>query len=319
MLETFYQALPKHAQDRILTGKKVSEIRDTPDGVVVSCSDGTAYDGAFVIGADGAFSAVRECMRKLALDAKSPDVNEVNPFITTYQALWVRFPTASLPYCKPETATETHGSGIATQLFTGEETATVGVYRRLPKPTCKPLRYDEKDQAALVEEWGHLPLLKDGSFRLRDAFEARSGSGLVSLEEGVLPQWSWNGRVVLVGDAAHKFTPSTGSGLNYGIIDVVLLMNRLHDLTKRHDDDPQPWWHRSSLSEAFETYQQKRLTDVTAGCQQASGATAVATWTNMGLRLLDQYLLPNSMVQWLIGSRIASKARAIKPFAFEFE
>lgn len=320
LLQTLQCALPKHAQDKILTDKKVLEIRDAPNGVSVYCTDGTEIEGTFVIGADGAYSVVRECMRELALDSCSLDVNEAKPFTTTYQALWVRFPTAGLPSCcKPGTAIETHGSEIATQLFIGEGTATVGVYRRLPEPTRQPSRYDEKDEIALVKEWGHLPLLKERGFCLKEAFEARLGSGLVSLEEGVLPQWSWNGRVVLVGDAAHKFTPSTGSGLNYGIIDVVCLINEIHDLSKRHCEDSQPWWHQSSLSSAFETYQQKRLNEVTAGCQQASGATAMATWTNVVLRLLDQYVLPNSMVQRLIGSQIASKAKATKPLAFDFE
>ena len=320
LLQTLHCALPKHAQDKILTDKKLLEIRDAPNGVSVYCTDGTAFEGTFVVGADGPYSAVRESMRQLALDSCSLDVNDAEPFTTTYQALWVRFPTARLPSCcKPGTAIETHGSGIATQLFIGEETATVGVYRRLPEPTRRPLRYDEKDEIALMKEWGHLPLLKERGICLKDAFEARLGSGLVSLEEGVLPQWSWNGRVVLVGDAAHKFTPSRGSGLNYGIIDVVFLMNEIHDLSKRHCADSQPWWHQSSLSRAFKTYQQKRLNEVIAGCKQASGATAMATWTNVVLRLLDQYLLPNSVVQWLIGTRIASTVKATKPLGFDFE
>jgi 2-polyprenyl-6-methoxyphenol hydroxylase-like FAD-dependent oxidoreductase len=318
LLETLHRALPKHAQEKVLTGKKLSEIQATPNGVTVSCTDGTAYNGAFVIGADGAYSAVRKFMRELAMDAGS-DANEAEPFLTTYQALWIRFPVSRLPACKPGSATETHGSGIATQLFVGEDTATVGVYRRLPIPTKRPLRYDEKDQAALVEEWGHLPLLKNGAVSLKDAYEARTGSGLVGLEEGVLPHWSWDGRVVLVGDAAHKFTPSTGSGLNYGIIDAVFLMNELHALSRTDADDDQPPWQQSALSGAFQTYQEKRQEDVTAGCKQASGATAVATWTNVGLKLLDQYVLPNSMVQWLIGCSIASKARAAKPLRFDFE
>ena len=318
MLQTLYKALPNYAQDKILTNKKVSGIQGTPDGVIVSCTDGTAYDGTFVIGADGAYSIVRESMRQLALDADSPEVNEAEPFLTTYQALWVRFPTSSMPSCKPGRAVEAHGSGIATQLFSGEETATVGVYRRLPTPTRTPLRYSEKDEVALVREWGHLPLLKEGSVLLKDAYEVRLGSGLVSLEEGILPHWSWNGRVVLVGDAAHKFTPSTGSGLNYGIIDVVVLMNELHTLSQQHRTDPKPWWHQLPLSTAFQMYQQKRLEDVTDGCQQASGATAMATWANLGLKLVDQYLIPNSIIQRLLGFRIASQARKTKPLAFQF-
>ncbi|KAF5499209.1 FAD-dependent monooxygenase sdnN [Colletotrichum fructicola] len=227
LLNTLYEALPEDAQSRIFTSKTITGIHNSPDSVTVSCTDGSKYSGSFIIGADGAYSAVRTQMRNLALDSGVLSVNEVNPFTTTYQALWIRFPTERLPSCKPGSATETHGSGIATQLFVGEKTATAGIYRKLPRPTRTSTRYSEKDEAALVEEYGHLPLLErtgsDTPVCLKDAYEARLGSGLVDLEEGVLQHWSWNGRIVLVGDAAHKFTPSTGSGVNFGMIDTVVL------------------------------------------------------------------------------------------------
>lgn len=329
LLHILHDALPKHAQSRVLADKKVSQIRRTDSGVTVSCTDGTTYHGTFVIGADGAFSTVRSAMRELALDAGSREVNEAEPFTTRYQALWVRFPTATMPFGKPGSAAETHGPGIATQLFSGEESSTVGLYRQLATPTRTSSRYDDKDEAALVREWEHLPLLVQkcadatggGVLRLRDVYQARLGSGLVSLEEGVLPLWSWDGHVVLVGDAAHKFTPSTGSGLNYGMMDVVALINELHALLSHHDhgrgDSSQPWCSPAALAKAFRAYQQKRMAEVTAGCQQAGGATAMATWSNVGLRLLDQYILPMSFVQSFIGSRITSRARSAKPLAFE--
>ncbi|KAH9238203.1 hypothetical protein K456DRAFT_1826936 [Colletotrichum gloeosporioides 23] len=321
LLNTLYEALPEDAQSRIFTSKTITSIHNSPDSVTVSCADGTKYSGKFIIGADGAYSAVRTQMRNLALDSGVLSVNEVNPFTTTYQALWIRFPTERLPSCKPGSATETHGSGIATQLFVGEKTATVGIYRKLPRPTRTWTRYSEKDEAALVEEYGHLPLLErtgsDTPVCLKDAYEARLGSGLVDLEEGVLQHWSWNGRIVLVGDAAHKFTPSTGSGVNFGMIDTVVLVNHLHALSKAHREGGSAWDTRS-LSQAFAMYQQERYEDVKAGCQQSSGTTAMATWANVGLMLLDQYLLPTRFMQWFLGIRIAMQARSKEAVGFSF-
>ncbi|KAH0426227.1 FAD binding domain-containing protein [Colletotrichum camelliae] len=315
LLSTLYQALPKDAQSQIFTNKTITGIHNSPDSVTVSCTDGTKYCGKFIIGADGAYSAVRTSMRNLALDSGMHNVNDVNPFTTTYQALWIRFPTERLPSCKPGSATETHGSGIATQLFVGEKTATAGIYKKLPRPKRTSMRYTEKDEAALVQEFGHLPLLQktgsDTPICLKDAYEARLGSGLVDLEEGVLQHWSWNGRIVLVGDAAHKFTPSTGSGVNFGMIDSVVLVNHLHTLSKAHREGDNAW-DTTSLS------QQERYEDVKAGCQQSSGATAMATWANVGLMLLDQYLLPTRLVQWLLGMRIAIQARSNEAVGFRF-
>lgn len=328
MLKTLLEALPERARNQIYTGKKISGIHESGDGVTVSCKDGTSYSGTFVIGADGAHSIVRSCMRDLALEAGTPDVNEANPFVTTYQALWVRFPTSILSGrgIQSGSATETHGFGAATQLFVGDETSTTGVYKKLPASKRNSARYDEKDEAELIEEIGDLMLLKgDGArgqpdFCLRDAYEARLASGLVDLEEGVLPHWSWGGRVVLVGDAAHKFTPSMGSGLNFGMLDAVVLANRLHALSKeaRDDGDCQRWWDQASLSRAFEAYQKERYEVVVDGCQQSSGATAMSTWASLGLRLLDQYLMPNPLVQWLLGKRMELKLRSMGFVGFEF-
>ncbi|KAF6822138.1 FAD binding domain-containing protein [Colletotrichum plurivorum] len=324
LLKTLLATLPEQTHSRIYTGKAISDIRESEDGVTVSCKDGTSYSGTFVIGADGAHSVVRQRMRDLALEAGSPNVNEANPFVTTYQALWVRFPTSKLAgrSIQAGAASETHGFGVATQLFVGGDTATVGVYKKLPAQKRNSARYNEKDEAAVIEEIGDLPMLKaEGGkpdFCLRDVYEARLGAGLVDLEEGVLPHWSWGGRVVLVGDAAHKFTPSMGSGLNFGMLDSVVLANRLHALSKEARGDGQRWWDRASLARAFEEYQKERYEVVREGCQASSGHTAMSTWANLGLRLFDQYLMPSPLFQWFLGKRMVFKARSMGFVGFEF-
>lgn len=134
---------------------------------------------------------------------------------------------------------ETHGVGAATQLFAGEETAALAVYERLPAPTKERVRFTAGDEEAIINRWRHLHLLKGKGgikdFTLNDAYMSRLNSGLVSLEEGVVQHWSYDSRIVLVGDAAKKMTPSTGSGCNNGIIDVVTLANELYKITRAHD------------------------------------------------------------------------------------
>lgn len=43
--------------------------------------------------------------------------------------------------------------------------------------------------------------------RFRDLWETKTRAGLLTIEEGVLSQWH-AGRIVLVGDSAHKVSPS---------------------------------------------------------------------------------------------------------------
>ncbi|KAH3271265.1 hypothetical protein KXW55_001457 [Aspergillus fumigatus] len=54
LLQVLWESLPAEAQSKTHAQKKVSDIKTTETGVVVSCTDGTSYEGSMVIGADGA-------------------------------------------------------------------------------------------------------------------------------------------------------------------------------------------------------------------------------------------------------------------------
>lgn len=233
-------------------------------------------------------------MRTLALEAGSAQVNEELPFLTTYRCLWVRFPTSASPDLRPGITSETHGYQAATQLFSSEGTTVTGVYERLEKPTRQRIRHTQADQEALVRRWAHLPLTPSKKFTMGDAYRNRVEAGLVSLEEGVVEHWSWGSRVVLAGDAAHKFTPSTGAGCNHGIADVVALANELHKVVQEaHGEAPKA----EQIETAFRAYQETRRETTVQVCQRAGNATASATWGSWVLKFVDLYLLPREMMQ----------------------
>jgi 2-polyprenyl-6-methoxyphenol hydroxylase-like FAD-dependent oxidoreductase len=97
---------------------------------------------------------------------------------------------------------------VGTQVFPADDgTAIIGVFEQLDQPTRERVRYTIEDQEALIRRWGHLPVDPRSELRLAEVYASRIECGLISLEEGVAKQWSWRGRVVLVGDAAHKSTP----------------------------------------------------------------------------------------------------------------
>lgn len=272
--------------------KKVRSVTTTPSSATVHCADGTSYTGTIVIGADGAHSLVRAQMRTLALQspsASSPSqINEDHPFLTTYRSLWIRFPTQA--DLQPGDANETHGVDCAIQLFAGEETSVIGMYERLPEPTSERLRFSPADEEAFIRRWGSLPL--SPKLTVQDAYDSRVQSGLVSLEEGVVPHWSW-GRIVLVGDAAHKFTPSTGAGCNNGMVDVAALVNELSRIVSA---TPQGEPSMGAIEKAFKAYQEKRFAEVVAGCAGASKATATATWKNVLFKFVDVHVMSQQRV-----------------------
>ncbi|KAF8985433.1 hypothetical protein BGZ46_004291 [Entomortierella lignicola] len=48
--------------ERIVTGKRVCDIEQNQDEVLVRCSDTTFYKADILVGADGAYSSVRRCL-----------------------------------------------------------------------------------------------------------------------------------------------------------------------------------------------------------------------------------------------------------------
>lgn len=315
-MQTLWDALPTETQSKLHASKRVSDIRTTETGVVVQCTDGSSYEGSMVIGADGAHSVVRKHMRTMALASEdqphSPAVaqnDEVESFLTSFRCFWMRFPV--LPGITPGDASESHGPVATTQFFAGEETAVVGVYEKLEKPTREPpRRYTAEDEEAFVAKWSHLPLVEGGSITLGDAHAVKLQSGLVNLEEGVVERWSYGGRIVLVGDAAHKFTPSTGAGCNNGIIDVVVLANKLHQVFGSGEPSS------GDLDAAFFEYQRRREGTVAANCRLSGNATAMATWSSFLFKFLDLYVFSSTWVQQFFVNRNADAIARSPVFSY---
>ncbi|KAI3319252.1 FAD/NAD(P)-binding domain-containing protein [Xylariaceae sp. AK1471] len=312
LTKLLYESLPSESQSKILTGKKVSGIEVEADGVKVTCKDGTSYSGTIVIGADGAHSMVRNHMRRLASEAESEEINQEQPFLTTYRCLWIRFPTAASDKIYPGMSSETHSHGTCTQMFVGTDDAVAAIYDTLDKPTRDRLRFTQADEDAMMERLGSLPLTEGCSLTIEDVYKNKIQSGMVSLEEGVVEHWSWDGRVVLVGDAAHKFTPITGAGCNNGIADVVALANEMHKAFKgaaEASGKEHATPGRTELVSAFKAYQNERLDFVKRQCEQAGQATATSTWSSGIGKIIDRYVLSHKIVQKQLWGTLVARQR----------
>ncbi|KAF9208599.1 hypothetical protein BGZ59_010572, partial [Podila verticillata] len=80
-----YELLWRHVpKESVFLDKRVVNFEDDAEGVLLRCADGTSYQGDVLIGADGAYSAVRSHLYKV-LKAKGllPDVDDTPlPFHT---------------------------------------------------------------------------------------------------------------------------------------------------------------------------------------------------------------------------------------------
>lgn len=68
-------------REKIHFSKKVMSLEQNKEGVMIRCADGTTYHGDILVGADGAYSAVRQSLyKRLEKHGKLPlsDGNELN-------------------------------------------------------------------------------------------------------------------------------------------------------------------------------------------------------------------------------------------------
>jgi 2-polyprenyl-6-methoxyphenol hydroxylase-like FAD-dependent oxidoreductase len=67
------QVLFEHVccKDKIVLGKRISNVESNPNSVKVNCTDGSSYEGDILAGADGVYSRTRQEMWRLA-DAAEP-------------------------------------------------------------------------------------------------------------------------------------------------------------------------------------------------------------------------------------------------------
>lgn len=137
-------------------------------------------------------------------------------------------------------------------------------------------------------------LIADGRLRLKDVFASRLTGGMANLEEGVLKHWS-HGRIVLAGDACHKYTPNAGLGLNNGIQDIAVLVNELHRLLEATGNgvasaSPPS---RDELGHAFKRYHDMRKDTAATDLAFSRHATRLQAWPSLVYWLMGRYVLFN--------------------------
>ncbi|KAK1599346.1 uncharacterized protein LY79DRAFT_699261 [Colletotrichum navitas] len=159
-------------------------------------------------------------------------------------------------------------------VFLQEERGWVFLYEKLPEPTAERITFSICSKQ--LEEYTR-----------EDVFEEHFNVGGAGLEEGICESWSRDGRIILVGDSAHKFTPNVGHGSNTGIQDVVMVCDKLQKLHVPQESGKKAAGAAttdfSALERAFKEHRKEMQEEVQAYRKSSARMTRMherASWWN---------------------------------------
>ncbi|MDQ4121466.1 MAG: FAD-dependent monooxygenase [Acidobacteriota bacterium] len=238
----------KCSQETIHLGKTFEHFEQDETGVTAFFADGTSAKGGILIGADGIHSRVRSQIKG---DAK--------PIYRGY-AVWrstIEFDASGLDLDSP---TETFGKGRRVGLVPiGKNRFYWYATNNQPENSILPPEQRKAQLLEFFQDW-HAPIPQ--IIAATDAEDILHNDCYDRLPE---PGWS-QGRVCLIGDAAHPTTPNLGQGGCMALEDAVVL-------TKCLQNSAEP-------SEAFREFEAQRFPRTKFITERSLMLGKVGQWQN---------------------------------------
>ncbi len=269
-------------------GARVVTVHESPDSVEVELADGTRVRGDLLVAADGVRSPVRQLV-----DPAAPAARYVG--LTNFGGITHGTPLAD---GLPDAAWR---MVFGSQAFFGAHRTPDGDvvwFANVPRPAI-----DAEERAATSpEQWQQwlvglfagdagpaAELVRTGELEL---------AGDSTYDLGHVPVWH-RGRLVLVGDAAHAPSPSSGQGAAMALEDAVELARCLRDVT-------------GGVGEAFAAYEGLRRARVekivAAGARSSSSKVpgrVGRAFRDAMLRLVFRFLVTDRSVAWMSDHRVS--------------
>ncbi|MGI5485356.1 FAD-dependent oxidoreductase [Microtetraspora malaysiensis] len=292
-----YQALRDEAYRRdvrIHYGKRLVDAQITRDGVRAVFSDGSTAEGDLLIGADGLRSRTRAI-----IDPDAPRARHVGLLNTGGFARGVTVPG------EPGTYYFVFGK----KCFFGYLIHPDGEVWWFANPPSREEPTREELAAITPAQWRARlrSLFSDDVGPMLDIIDATEHiiSGWNTYDFPTVPKW-FNDRMVIVGDAAHATSPSSGQGASMAIEDAVVLAKCLRDVREL-----------PAAFAAFEGLRRERVERIVAhgkrnGDGKAPGAFA-ALLRDLFLPTIMRQVDKKNSLAWMYDHRISWDDRVPAP------
>ncbi|KAF9136053.1 hypothetical protein BGW39_008016 [Mortierella sp. 14UC] len=272
LYEIVRRLVPDH---RIHFGRRVLNITEEAEKATIHLSNGDTFDGDIIVGADGAYSAVRQRMYdQLKAKGELPQADHEDlPFSCTCLVGQTKvldpeqFPIVDFPDCH---FTTVHGKDqpFTWHVFnTSQKTLCWMTVRHLNKTSTKAAM-EQRFRDSNNSEWGDHPAqtmcdeTRDFQINIGGGKTATMGDvyeltpkeyiSKVMLEDKVFKTWHHR-RYVLLGDACHKLNPFGGHGAVTAMHDALGLANLLYAMPSRTTKE---------VTRIFEEYHEERYPNV---------------------------------------------------------
>jgi FAD dependent monooxygenase len=197
-----YENLPD--QSRIRTNARVERIEHTETGVKVFLTDGTFEEGDLVIGADGVHSLVRQLMWDYAAENEPSAIPESDKqaLYSDYKGIFGVSEQKDMPSLGPSDVHVVCSQDSTKLLFTQPGVVYWAlVYKDEHSQPPKLYKPNQEEQEKVAFRFKDEKFTEDMTFER--LWKHRSRAGGLNIEEGIIEKWH-AGRIVLVGDSAHK-------------------------------------------------------------------------------------------------------------------
>ncbi|KIW13929.1 hypothetical protein PV08_06710 [Exophiala spinifera] len=220
-------------------GKTFKSLELEEDGVVVHFNDGTRVEGSMLLGVDGKNSRIKRLLL-------GEEESRLNPLPVAFMGFTLRFsPTKMQPFrdihpvlwqgCHPRSGyfvffsmlstPESNGSAATEHpYYEGQFNMSWLTSKHGPTPKTPAEQLAKAKEAACAAS-GMFPPLRQAILEIPDDTHALE----IALEDWPTQEWPlYDGRVTLLGDAAHTMTMYRGEAANHGMYDAAALVHQLN-------------------------------------------------------------------------------------------